>query len=179
MPICSAESKRASPSQRLLSRADIQDEARNKYTTSSLNDQKNSNRQKLSKQHNKLGITGPCSTSTFLREKELFTELGSGLTMQRMTTYSCRKGLVNPSAVSFTVWRELNSFEVISCFMDQTFNNCIELGIVPLPLGSNWLWWILHKRRVYLETSIPYPLPFYSHSPFFMANPGVDSFKYF
>ena len=47
---------------------------------------------------------------------------------QKMTTYSCRKGLVNPSAVPFTVRRELNSLEVISCFMDKTFNTCIELS---------------------------------------------------
>ena len=55
------------------------------------------------------------------KEKSLFTELGFGLTMQKMTTYSCRIGLVKPSAVPFTVWRELNSFEVISCFMDKAF----------------------------------------------------------
>ena len=137
MPLSSAESRRASPSQRLLSRADMQGEARKKSTTSSLNEQKNSDRLKLSKQHKKLGITGPCSTSTFFREKELlYWGRVRSLTMQKMTTYSCRKGLVTLSAVSFIVRRELNSFEVISCFMDKTCNTCIELGIVPLPLAG-------------------------------------------
>ena len=42
---------------------DMQGEARNKYTTSSLDDQRNRNRQNSSKQH-KNGITGPCSTFT-------------------------------------------------------------------------------------------------------------------
>ena len=72
MPLSSAESRRASPSQRLLSRANMQGEARKKYTTSLLNDQRNSNRKKLSKRHKQLGITDPCFTSTFFRGKELF-----------------------------------------------------------------------------------------------------------
>ena len=115
----------------------MQGQARKKDTTSSLKDQKNSFRQKSSKQP-KLRITGSCSTSTFTQGKELFyTELGFGLIMQKMRTYSCRKGLENPSAVSFTVRRELNSFEIISCFMDKIFNICIELGIVPLPTGCD------------------------------------------
>ena len=62
-------------------------------------------------------------------EKSFFTEIGLGLTMQKMMTYSCRIGLVNPFVVPFTVRRVLNFFEVISCFMDNTFNTCIELGI--------------------------------------------------
>ena len=56
--------------------------------------------------HKHVGITGSCSTSTFFRGKALFL-LRFGLTMQKMTTYS---SLVNPSAVSFTVWRELKEF---------------------------------------------------------------------
>ena len=94
-------------------------------------------------------------------EKNFFNELGFGLTMQKMTTYSCRIGLVNPSALPFTVRRELNSFEVISCFMDKTCNT-----VSSWELGSNWLWWSLHWTRVIFETTNPYPLPFYSHSPF-------------
>ena len=43
-----------------------------KYTSSSLNEQKKSNRRNSSKQHKNLGITGPCSTSTFFRGKALF-----------------------------------------------------------------------------------------------------------
>ena len=46
-------------SQRLLSRLDMQGEARKKYTTFFLNNQRNSNRQNSSKQHTKQGITGP------------------------------------------------------------------------------------------------------------------------
>ena len=68
----SAETRRANPSQRLLSRSNIQGTARKKYTTSSLNDQINLNRLKSSKQHKKLGITGPCSTYTFFLGKQLF-----------------------------------------------------------------------------------------------------------
>ena len=116
----------------------------------------------------KLRITGPCSKLLHsFEEKSFFIELGFGLTMQKMTTYSYRNGLqwtllLYPSLFGM----ELNSFKVISCFMDKTFNTCIELGIVPLPLGLNWLWWILHWTRVIFETTNPYPLPFYSHSPF-------------
>ena len=126
---------------------------------------KNSNRQNSSKQHKQTGDYWSLLHSTFFRGTELFN-WEFGLTMQRMTTYSCRKGLVNPSAVPpvpFTVRRELNSFEAISCFMNITFNNCIELGIVPLPLVSNWLLWILHWAKVIFETSNPYPLLFCSH----------------
>ena len=50
----------------------MQGEARKKYTTSSLNNQRNSNIQKSSKQHKKMGITGPSSTTTFFQGKELF-----------------------------------------------------------------------------------------------------------
>ena len=46
--LSSAESRRANPSQRLLSRADMPGEARKKSTTSSLNEQKNSNRRNSS-----------------------------------------------------------------------------------------------------------------------------------
>ena len=72
MLVSSAERERDSPFQQLLSKPDMQGEARKKYTTSVLNDQNNSNRQKSSKQHKKLGITDPCSTSTFFRGKKLF-----------------------------------------------------------------------------------------------------------
>ena len=68
-------------------------------------------------------------------QKSFFTESGFRWTTQKMTTYSCRIGLVNPSHVSFTVWRKLNSFEIISCFMKKTFNTCIELWIALLLLG--------------------------------------------
>ena len=49
--LSSAESRR----QRLLSSLDMQGEARKKYTTSSLNEQKSSNRRNSSKQHKNLG----------------------------------------------------------------------------------------------------------------------------
>ena len=110
-------------------------EARKKYTTSFLNYQKNSNRQKPSKQHKKLVNTGPCSTSTFFRGKELFYwVMVWSDNAEDITIYSSRIGLVKLSAASFTVCRELNSFDIISCFLDKTCNTCIELGIVPLPL---------------------------------------------
>ena len=157
----------------------MQDEARKKFTTSALNEQKNSDRRNSSKQHKNWGLLVLAPLLHSSEEKSFFTELVFGLTMQKMTTYSCGNGLVNPSAESFTVQRELNSFEVISCFMDKAFNTCIELGIVPFPLGFNWLWWILHWTRVILETINPYPLPFYSHSPFKMAIQGGGSIKYF
>ena len=66
----SPESRRANPSQQLLSRPGMHCEARKKYTTSLLNNQRSSNRQNSSKQHNKLGITGPCTTSTFFQRKK-------------------------------------------------------------------------------------------------------------
>ena len=53
VPLSSEESRRASPNQRLLSRADMQGEAGKKYTTTSMNAQKN--RQKLSKAAQKTG----------------------------------------------------------------------------------------------------------------------------
>ena len=43
----------------LVHTLDMLGETRKKYTTSSLNDQRISNRQNSSKQHKKLGITGP------------------------------------------------------------------------------------------------------------------------
>ena len=146
-------------------------EARKKYTTSSLNDQMNPNRQKLSEQHKQLGITGPCSTSTFFLGKELFYWVSAqppSLVIKIRSDNAEDNDILlkNRLGVPFTVRRELNSFEVISCFMDKTFNTCIELGIVPLPLGWNWLWWILHWTRVIFEATNPYPLPFFSHPPF-------------
>ena len=111
MLLSSAESRRASPSQRLLSRPDMQNEARKKYTTFSFDDQKNSNRQKSSSQHKNWGVLVLAPLLHSSEEKSFFIELGFGLTIQKMTTYSCRIGLVNPSAVSFTVRRELNIFE--------------------------------------------------------------------
>ena len=68
-------------------------------------------------------------------EKSFFSELGFSLTMQRMTTYSCRISLVNCSAVPFTVRRKLNSFVVISCFMEKTFNTLSSWELCP----SLWL----------------------------------------
>ena len=69
-------------------------------------------RTQADRNYQNLGISGPCSTSTFFRWKALFYRFRFGLTMQKMTRYSCRIGLVNPSALPFTVRRELNS-----CFM--------------------------------------------------------------
>ena len=63
--LSSAESRCASPTQRLLSRPDMQSEARKKYTTSTLIDQKDSSRHKSSKRNKKLDITGHFSISTF------------------------------------------------------------------------------------------------------------------
>ena len=62
--------------------------------------------------------------------------------------------------------------------MDKTFNTCIEMGIVPLPLD-----WKFVVKDIALDKSYPlnnqsYPLFFYSHSPFLMANLGGGSFKY-
>ena len=143
-----AECRCANLSQRLLSGSDMKGEARKKYTTSLLNDQRNS-KELIYAAQKKLGITGPCSTSIFFSGKEIFYWIKVWTDNAEVTTtYFFRKGLVNHSAVSFTVRRELNSFNVISCFMDKTFNTCIELGIVPHPLGWNWLWWILHWTRV-------------------------------
>ena len=46
--------------------------------------------------------------------------------MQKVMAYSCRIGLVNPSAVSFTVERELNTFEVISKFINIPVSSWIS-----------------------------------------------------
>ena len=44
------------------------------------------------------------------RKRAFFTELGFGLTIQKMTTFSCDILLVNPSTVSFTVRRDINRY---------------------------------------------------------------------
>ena len=147
----STESRHVNPSQRLLSSLDMQGEGRKKYTTSSLNDLKNSNRQSSSKQHKQTGDYWSLLHLYILsRNRAFLFELGFGLTIQRMTTYSRRKGLAKTSAVSFTVRRELNSFVVISCSMEWTKHvipvsrNCpppigLELVLMDFALDKNYL----------------------------------------
>ena len=114
--LSSAESKRANPSQQLLSRPNMESEARIRYTTSLSNNQRISNKQSSSKQHTNWEQLVLAQLPHSSQEKgAFFDELGFGLTVQKMTTYSCRIGLVNPSAKFFTVQSELNSFEIICC----------------------------------------------------------------
>ena len=157
MLLSSSQSRRASPSRQLLSRLDMQGEARKQYTPSLLNNQKNSNRRKSSKEH-RLLVLAPILHSS--KEKNFFTELGFGLTMKKMTTYCCRKGLVNPSAISFTVWRKLNSFKLISCFMDKTCNTSIKAGNCPPPFGLELVEMVFALDKSYLRSNQSFSFTF-------------------
>ena len=87
--------------------------------------------------------------------------------------------LQNGLAVPFTVRRELNSFEVIFCFMDKTCNTCIELGIVPLPLAGTGCNGFCTGQELSSKQPILI-LYLSSHIHLFkMADLGGGSFKYF
>ena len=61
-----------------------------------------------------------------------------------------------PSAVSFTVWKELNPFEEFSCFMDITFNISVSILGSGNPSGWNRLKWILFETEEFtIKTTIP------------------------
>ena len=65
-------------------------------------------------------------------EKSLFTEFG--LTTKKTTAYtdSGRNVLGNPSAVSYTVRRELNSFKEYPLFYEHNTNYfCVKLVMDP------------------------------------------------
>ena len=131
----------------------MQGETRKK---SSLNEQKNSNRKNSSKQHNKLGITGPCSPSTFFQGKELFYWIRVWSDNAEDDNKLLQKWLGEPFYCTLHCPERTEFFRSNFLFHGKkTFNTCIELGIVPLPLGSNWLWWILHWTRVIFETTNP------------------------
>ena len=109
----------------------MQSEARKKYTTSTLIDQKDSSRHKSSKRNKKLDITGHFSTSTFFWRVRVWSfnaEDDNILLQKRLGEPFC--------------WilhcLEITEFfrKVVSCFMDKTVNICIiKLGIVPPPIG--------------------------------------------
>ena len=86
-----SDPRQKADSPRLLSRPDMRGEARKKYTSSSLNDQRNSTRQKSSKQHRKTEDYWSLPHFYILpRKNSFFAELGFGLTMQKIRTYSFR-----------------------------------------------------------------------------------------
>ena len=86
-------------------------EAGKKHATCSLKDQRISNRQNSTKLHKNWGLLVLAQLLNSSDEKRFFLlRYGFGLTMKKMTTYSCRVGWVNLSFVSFTVRRELKSF---------------------------------------------------------------------
>ena len=180
VPLSSAESRRVSPSQRLLSSLDMQmqDEARKKYTTFSFKNQRNSNRQKLSKQHKKLGITGPCSTSTFFRGKELFYWVRIGTDIAEDEDILLQNRLGEPFCCKLL--RELNYFEIIFCFIDKKcINTCINQGIVPLPLAGTGCNGFCTGQELSLKQPILI-LYLSSHIHLLkMADLGGGSFKYF
>ena len=70
-------------------------------------------------------------------EKSFFTELGFGLTMQKMTTYSCRNGLVNPSAVHPSLFGE-------NWILSKQFPVSWTKRLIPVSIWelspSHWAW---------------------------------------
>ena len=133
MPLSSAERRRASPSQRLLSSLDTQGEAR-KHPRWTI---KRTQTDRKSKQHkHQLGITGPCSTSTFFRGKELFYWVRVRSDSAKDDDILLQNRLGEPFCCILHCLERTEFFWINFLFHGQNFNTCIELGIVPVPLAG-------------------------------------------